>query len=539
MQGEWHTRHRFFENNRRLLEQAEELEHRARRRDLVVDENTLFDFYDAVVPEGIVSGAHFDSWWEQERREHPDLLDFDPAMLVHEAAAAIAPEDFPDAWREGSLELPLRYHFEPGAEQDGVRVDVPLATLNHLGPRAFSWHVPGLREELVVALLRSLPKPLRVSFVPAPNVARAFLAAVPPGEESLTDALTRYLRASTGVTVPEEAWDWAKVPEHLRPTFRIVDEAGTVLGEGKDLDALKRPLRPSYEAAVADAAEESGLAATGSRTWTFGTLEQSFTQVRAGHEVRGFPGLVDEGRTVGLRVFASADEQLAQHRAGVRRLLELNTTAPDLADGLDNATKLVLAGSSYRDARALLADCVLAALGDLAEPVWDESAFTALLQRARAQLPARSEAIRDQVVRVLRDAMAVDRLLGGRVELAVLPSMNDMRAHLGRLTAAGFVARAGSARLQDYPRYLAALTERKRWLAESTNRDLELMGRIAGFQAGYDQRLAALPKGRPPGEQLVRLGWLVEEYRVSLWAQQLGTSEPVSDARLRAVMDRA
>ncbi|RNL79116.1 ATP-dependent RNA helicase HrpA [Nocardioides marmorisolisilvae] len=539
VQGEWHTRHRFFATNRELLEQAEELEHRARRRDLVVDEHTLFDFYDRVVPEGIVSGAHFDAWWKQERRQRPDLLDLDPAMLVHDAASQIAPGDFPDSWREGSQEFALDYHFEPGAEADGVRVDVPLATLNHLGPQAFSWHVPGLREELVVALLRSLPKQLRVNFVPAPNVARAFLAAVPPGEESLLEALTRYLRASTGVAVPPEAWDQGKVPEHLKPTFRILDESGAVLGEGKDLEALKKPLRPSYEAAVAGAAEESGLAATGQRTWTFGAVEQSFVQVRAGHEVRGFPGLVDEGTSVGLRVFASSDEQLAQHRLAIRRLLALNTGEPDLGEGLDNATKLVLAGSSYPNVKALLADCVLAALGDLAEPVWDEAAFDALLVRVRAELPARAVAIRDQVVRVLRDAMTVDRLLAGRVELAVLPSMNDMRAHLGRLTAPGFVARAGGARLNDYPRYLAALTERHRRLAESSNRDLELMGRIADFQAGYEQRLAALPAERPPGENLARLGWLVEEYRVSLWAQHLGTSEPVSDQRLRALMNQA
>ncbi|MFL6022152.1 MAG: DUF3418 domain-containing protein, partial [Marmoricola sp.] len=493
---------------------------------------------DRVVPDGIVSGAHFDSWWKQERRQRPDLLDFDPKMLVHDAAGGIAPGDFPDAWREGSLELPLRYHFEPGAAEDGVRVDVPLATLNHLGPRAFSWHVPGLREELVIALLRSLPKQLRVNFVPAPNVAKAFLAAVPPGEESLTDALARYLLASRGVAVPEDAWDWAKVPEHLKPTFRILDEDGTLLGEGKDLEALKRPLRPSYEAAVAGAAQESGLAASGQSTWTFGTVEQSFVQVRAGHEVRGYPGLVDEGGTVGLRVFASTDEQLAQHRLGVRRLLVLGTSAPDLGEGLDNATKLVLAGSSYPNVKELLADCALAALGDLAEPVWDEAAFAALLARARTELPDRATTTRDQVIRVLRDAMAVDRLLGGRVELAVLLSMNDMRAHLGRLTRAGFVADAGGARLQDFPRYLAALTERHRRLQESSARDLELMGRIAAFQDGYEQRLAALPPGRPPGEGLVRLGWLVEEYRVSLWAQHLGTREPVSDARLRTLMNQ-
>ncbi|RYJ02974.1 MAG: DUF3418 domain-containing protein, partial [Actinomycetales bacterium] len=427
----------------------------------------------------------------------------------------------------------------PGAAHDGVRIDVPLATLNHLGPAAFSWHVPGLREDLVIALLRSLPKPLRVNFVPAPNVAKAFLAAVPPGEESLVDALTRHLRAVTGVAVPPEAWDLAKVPDHLKPTFRIVDEAGTVLGEGKDLEALKRPLRPSFEAAMADAATESGMTTTGQRTWTFGTVQQSFRQVRAGHEVHGFPALVDEGSTVGLQVFATEEEQLAQHLLGVRRLLVLAVPAPDLLAGLDNATKLTLAGSPYPNVKALLEDCVLAAFGDLTQPVWDEAAFTALVADVRARLDAQALLVRDLVLRVLTESRETDRLLHGRVELAVLPSMNDMRQHLGRLLAPGFVSEAGAEQLREYPRYLAALNLRHRRLAESAAKDLEQMSRVAEFQAGWEQRVAALPRSRPPGAALVRLRWLIEEYRVSLWAQQLGTRQTVSDARLRAAMNEA
>ena len=537
--GEWNTRHHFFATNRALLAEAEELEHRARRRDLVVDEHTLFDFYDAIIPPEVVSGGHFDGWWKVERRTRPDLLTFDPSMLLHDTAAEVAAADFPDQWHDGSTTLPLSYHFEPGAEQDGVRIDVPLASLNHLGPAAFSWHVPGLREDLVIALLRSLPKALRVNFVPAPNVAKAFLAAVPPGEESLVAALTRHLRAVTGVAVPPDAWDLSKVPEHLKPTFRIVDENGASLGEGKDLEALKRPLRPSFEAAMADAATESGMTATGQTTWTFGTVLQSFRQVRAGHEVHGYPALVDEGATVGLQVFASEEQQLAQHLLGIRRLLVLAVPGPDLLSGLDNATKLTLAGSPYVNVKALLADCVVAALGDLSEPVWDEESFAALLDRARAEVAERSQRIRDLVLRVLTESRETDRLLHGRVEMHVLPSMNDMRQHLGRLVAPGFVSEAGEEQLRQYPRYLAALNLRHRRLTESPAKDLEQMSRVAEFQAGWEQRVAALPKGRPPGAGLVRLRWLIEEYRVSLWAQQLGTREPVSDTRLRAAMNDA
>ena len=325
--GEWRARHRFFETNRRLLEEAEQLEHRARRHDIVVDEETLFDFYDARIPAEVISGAHFDTWWKQQRRATPELLTFDPTMLVHEGAGLDA-GDFPDEWHEDRLSLPLRYHFEPGHRADGVTIDVPVATLNTVGEAPFTWNVPGLRQDLVTALIRSLPKQLRVNFVPAPDVARRFLDAVPPGDEALVPALSRYLRSLSGVHVPEEAWDLSKVPDHLRPTFRVVDDQGLEVGVGKDLEALKQPLRPSFDRAMRQVADESGVTATGQTAWTFGTIEPSFTRTRAGHEVRGFPALVDEGSSVGLRVAASSDEQEARHRLGVRRLVLLAVPSP-------------------------------------------------------------------------------------------------------------------------------------------------------------------------------------------------------------------
>ena len=386
VQGEWRARHRFFETNRRMLDEVAELEHRARRHDIVVDEETLFDFYSARIPADVVSGAHFDTWWKHERRNRPDLLTFDPAMLVHEGSG-LDEGAFPDAWQEGPLTLPLSYHFEPGHQADGVTIDVPLATLNTVGSAPFTWNVPGLRHELVTALIRSLPKPLRVNFVPAPDVARRFLEAVPPGEEPLLEALSRFLRSLNGVHVPADAWDLEKVPLHLRPTFRVLDDAGAQLGVGKDLEALKEPLRPSFDRAMTQVAEESGVSASGQTTWTFGTIERSFTQTRAGHEVHGFPTLVDEGSSVGLRVAASADEQEAQHRLGVRRLLLLAVPSPAaaLVDGLDNTAKLGLAASPYSNVRALIADCVVAAAGELV----DQARSCATASRSRRWSPAR------------------------------------------------------------------------------------------------------------------------------------------------------
>ena len=540
VQGEWHTRHRFFDTNRRLLEEAEELENRARRRDIVVDEETLFDFYDARVPAEVISGAHFDTWWKQERRTRPDLLDFAPSMLVHDRADEVRPDDFPDEWREGATALPLRYHFEPGHEADGVTIDVPLATLNTVGAAPFTWNVPGLRQDLVTALIKSLPKRLRVNFVPAPDVARKFLEAVPPGEEPLVPALSRYLRSLTGVHVSEEAWDPAKVPDHLRPTFRVLDEQGAELGAGKDLEALKQPLRPSFDRAIRQVADESGVSATGQTTWTFGTIEPSFTRTRAGHEVHGFPTLVDEGSTVGLRVAASADEQEANHRLGVRRLLLLALPSPvgQLVESLDNRSKLALAASPYPNVRALVEDCVTAAAGELVdsgEPVRDQSAFAALVEQARATLPDGAKGVLHQVIRVLEEWRSVEKSLHGRVEMSMLPSMTDLRAQLARLVHPGFIAEAGWSALREYPRYLKAMALRIERLPDQA-RDRELMDRIEVLQQAWQHRVDALAEGRPPGADLRRVRWMLEEYRVSLWAQHLGTAQPVSDARIRKAL---
>ncbi|MGZ5417312.1 MAG: ATP-dependent RNA helicase HrpA [Nocardioides sp.] len=541
--GEWHTRHKFFAGNRALLEEVEELEHRARRRDIMVDEHTLFDFYDARVGPDVVSGAHFDSWWKRARQKHPDLLTFDPEMLVNETASSVTAQDYPDTWLEGDLALPLTYQFEPGTAADGVTVDVPVATLNQVDPTPFTWQVPGLRHELVVALIRSLPKQLRVNFVPAPNFGRDFLDSASPGEESLLDALERFLRARTGVHVPRDAWDWGKVPDHLRPTFRVVDDQGGVVGEGKDLDRLREPLRPRFAKAMQEAASSSGITVTGQTTWTFGIVEQTFTQTRAGHEVRGFPGLVDEGAAVGLQVFGSEAERDAMHRRGLRRLLVLAIPSPAkaIAGALSNTDKLSLAGSPYAGVADLLEDCVAAAVDDLVErhggPVWDEAAYSTLVERVRGDLTETTRVVMYDVVRVLAAWREVDKRLSGSADMATLAALTDMKTQVGRLVYRGFVADVGAAQLRHLPRYLAAVTERRERLAAGVGRDRLLMDQLVGLQEAYLHRVEALPDGRPPSAGLVKVRWMLEEYRVSLWAQSSGTAYPVSDTRIRKALD--
>ncbi|MEX0429039.1 ATP-dependent RNA helicase HrpA [Nocardioides sp. DS6] len=556
--GEWRTNHRFLRDNAALLEQAEELEHRARRRDIVVDEHTLFAFYDRRLPEGIVSGAHFDRWWRDARRTQPDLLTFDLAMLTNEAAGEVTEEDYPEEWAGtdaagGPLTFSLSYHFEPGAADDGLTIDVPVATLNRVSGDDFSWNVPGLREELITALIRSLPKQLRVSLVPAPDKARQFLAQTPPGEEPLLDALERWARSTAGIHVPRDAWDWSKVPEHLRPTYRIVAEDGSEQARGKDLDALKAPLAGEFDRAIAEVAGEAGLTRTGETRWVFADIPVTVTEKRAGHEVTVHPCLEDEGSTVGLMVVGSADEADARHRLGVARLLliELPEVTKTVTDGLSNLEKLGLAGSPYPSVAELVEDCRAAVVQqavDARPPVRTRQEYDALRTAVGGErdLVAGVRAVLGDVLTVLAEHREADRALTGRADMLQLPALTEMKDQVARLVhrpgpRGGFVRDAGTVQLRRYPTYLRALVERRRKLAGLTgagnvNADRTLMDRIADLQTAYLHQLEALPEGRPPGERLRQVRWMLEEYRVQLWAQQLGTGQTVSDARIRKAL---
>ncbi len=368
---------------------------------------------------------------------------------------------------------------------------------------------------------------------------------MPAGDEPLLDALERHLRATTGVVVPRDAWDWSRVPAHLQPTYRIVDDTGTEQARGKDLDALKEPLRPSFAQAMADVAADSGRSRTGETAWVFGTIEESFTQRRAGHEVRGFPALVDEGSSVGLGVFGSEAEAAARHRLGTRRLLLLGLEKRPggheraLLDSLSEKEKLGLAGSPYPTVAELLDD-VDAALAqesvDAHPPARDEAAFKLLLEAAADGREDRLRAVLADVLRVLEAWRHTDKLLAGRAQLATLPALTDMKGQLGRLVHRGFVGEAGITQLRRYPTYLAALDQRRSQLDSQVARDRQLMDRIADLQEAYLHQVAALPAGRPPDAHLRRVRWMLEEFRVSLWAQQLGTAYPVSDQRIRKAL---
>ncbi|WP_370086948.1 ATP-dependent RNA helicase HrpA [Streptacidiphilus sp. MAP12-16] len=549
VEGEWRTHHRFFHDNRKLLDEVEELENRARRRDILVDEETLFDFYDQRIASDVVSGAHFDSWWKKTHRTRPDLLTFTPELLVNDNAANVTERDYPSVWHQGDLALPLTYQFEPGAEADGVTVHIPLTLLNQVRPTGFDWQIPGLREDLVTALIRSLPKALRRNFVPAPDFAKRLMhglgdrdpATASTEDKPLVELLEWQLHHLRGIPVPRDSWNYDAVPDHLRITFRVVDEKNRKLGESKDLEGLKLDLKARTQAAIAEAA--GGLEKRGLTDWTIGELPHAFAQKRGSQTVKGYPALVDDGDSVSVRLLDTPRAQQRAMLAGTRRLLLLGVSSPvnSIQSRLGNGAKLALAASPHGSTEALFADCLAAAadklIADAGGPAWDEESYTRLRDTVRADL---YDVTADTVVKTA-NVLAVNHRIVERLKtignsLAMLTGITDIRAQLAELIHPGFVSDTTHRRLPDLLRYLKAIERRLVKLPEDPNRDRDRTVAIIRMQDAYADLLAALPPERRDEEGTVQIRWMIEELRVSLWAQPLGTPYPVSEQRiLRAI----
>ncbi|CAL9494541.1 ATP-dependent RNA helicase HrpA [Streptomyces sp. R1] len=554
VEGDWRTHHKFFADNRKLLTEVEELEHRARRRDILVDDETLYDFYDQRVPEHVVSGAHFDSWWKHKRHEQPDFLDFEREMLINEKAGAVTKDDYPDSWRQGPLKFRVTYQFEPGADADGVTVHVPLQVLNQVTDEGFDWQIPGLREQVVTELIRSLPKPVRRHYVPAPNYAQAFLDRAVPLQEPLTVTMARELKRMVGVPFDAEDFDWAKVPDHLKITFRIVDERRRKLAEDKDLEALKLRLRPKARKALSQAAaataQRSGgesLERSGLTDWTIGTLTRVFETRRAGQPVKAYPALVDDGpeaNTVSVRLFDTEAEQAQAMWKGTRRLILRNipvNPAKFASEKLTNQQKLGLSANPHGSIQALFDDCAMAAadklIADFGGPAWDEESYRKLYDKVRAEIVDTTVRTVGQVQQVLAAWQACERRLKTVRSPALLANLQDVRTQLDALVKPGFVTEAGIKRLPDLMRYLVAADRRLQQMPTGAQRDTSRMEKVHEMRDEYAWLLEQMPQGRPVPQQVLDVRWMIEELRVSYFAHALGTAYPVSDKRIVKAID--
>ncbi|WKZ94266.1 ATP-dependent RNA helicase HrpA [Chimaeribacter arupi] len=540
VEGDWQTRHAFFRANLKLLAEVEELEHKSRRRDILVDDETLFAFYDQRIGHEVISARHFDSWW---KKQPADLLNFEKAMLIKEGAANISALDYPNFWHQGNLKLRVTYQFEPGADADGVTVHIPLPLLNQVEEQGFEWQIPGVRRELIIALIKSLPKPVRRNFVPAPNYAEAFLARTTPLAMPLLDALEKELRKMTGVTVSREDWQWDQVPDHLKITFRVVDEKNKTLREGKDLAALRSQLKEKVQETLSAVADD-GIEQSGLHLWSFGALPERYEQKRGGYEVRAFPALVDEKESIGIRLFDSEPEQQQAMWQGTRRLLLLNIPSPIkyLHEKLPNKAKLGLYFNPYGKVLELIDDCIACGvdklIAEFGGPAWDEANFARLHEFVRARLNETVVEIAQQVEQILTAVFNINKRLKGRVDMSMALALSDIKSQMAGLVYRGFVTRNGWKKLPDTLRYLQAIERRMEKLPTDPHRDRAQMLKVEQVQQAWQQWLNKLPPARRDAPDVTEIRWMIEELRVSYFAQQLGTPYPISDKRILQAMEQ-
>jgi len=531
--GEWETRHEFDAHNRAMIEHVHDLEARERRTDLLVDDDILFEFFDTRVPADVVSVRHFDRWWKDERQRHPRLLHLSLDDLIDPRVAAPDTEAFPDEWRHGDVTMPLSYAFEPGTDFDGVIVDVPLGHLDRVDPSVFDWHVPGYRVELITELIRTLPKSLRKPFVPIPDTARLVAEKLDPADGRLVVTLRRELSRLAGDQIPLDAFDLDRLPAHLRPSFRIVDDRGEPVAQGDDLAELKGQLKEQARAATGPGHD---LERIGLTSWSIGELPRV---VEIGDPpVKAYPALVDEGGSVAVRLLATPLEQADAMWKGCRRLLALNLPS------IGRILRLLLTDEAKRSVRSgphgspaeWTADCTTCVAGsvltDAGAPAWNAVEFDALLATARDNLAERVDAVGGASLEVLAVAAEVRRALVG-VEG---PAGDDMRGQLDQFVYPGFVTSVGAGHLADVERYLRAMQRRLERLAVDPARDAELMANVQHLEAEHDRLVGVIG----PTPELADIAWMLQELRVSFFAQTLGTRGKVSEQRIaKALADAA
>ncbi|MBA1223434.1 ATP-dependent RNA helicase HrpA [Pseudomonas fulva] len=537
--GEIQSRAKCLAANKRLLETLDALEAKARRRDILADEETLYAFYEARLPAEIHQTATFDSWYRMGSQKDPNLLIMREEDVLAREASEVTAAQYPDSLQVGQLRLPLTYHFEPNHPRDGVTVRVPAPLLPSLPGERLEWLVPGLLEAKCVALIRNLPKALRKNFVPVPDFVKAALARMTFGQGALPQALGHELLRMTGARVPDDAWDESVslVEGHLRMNIEVVDGQGKFLGEGRDLAELTARFAAASQAALAvpgDAKSEQPVQAK-----AFSEVKPTAQQKIAGLSMTVYPALVEDNGTVREGRFSTQAEADFQHRRALQRLLlqQLAEPAKFLRGKLPGLTEL---GLLYRDmgrVDALVEDILLASLDSCildGEPVLprEGAALAALAERKRGSWAEHAERLARQTLEVLKLWHGLQKRFKGKIDLSQAVALNDIKQQLGNLVYPGFVRETPAVWFKELPRYLRAIELRLEKLGSQVQKDRVWSGELANLWAQYKARADKHAQEGKRDEQLALYRWWLEEYRVSLFAQQLGTKVPISDKRL-------
>jgi ATP-dependent helicase HrpA len=558
----------FLRANERLRRQLAQVEERTRRRDILYDDEAIVDFYKARLPKTATTVRDFEAWWRLAREADPDRLTMTAEDLAGDAEDEATIRDYPGIWRQADQTYTLDYHFEPGAEDDGVSVQIPLPLLGRVEPTGFDWQVAGLRRDLVQALLKSLPKALRRHVVPAADWAERILAelpATPPDGEPLTAAVAGCIRRMAGIVVDPADFTLERVPPHLRMTFCAVDERGTVIDSDKELVALQRRLSETTRRSVARATRpgRTGAAATDAATstshpvvertgitaWDFGDVQRvvdtEFPAPSGGHNVvRAYPSLVLDGATVSLVFLSTPEERRQALPAAIRRLLVAGVASPAsyVAEHLTAAEKLSLGASGYPTTAALFDDCLTAIADEVLHAghpdgmIFTRAEFEATRDRLQAVVLDRMFEVASLTARIFTASRAARAALAKATALSWLAALTDMRTQLDQLVFPGFVSRTGLAALAQLPRYLAGVSHRLEALARDPGRDRVRMTEFEKAAALYAEAGGRIPSADDAEPRLRHVRWMLEEFRVSLFAQHLGTAEPVSLKRIRKTL---
>ena len=529
--GQLHTQAPFFRHNQRLIREVEELEHKARRQDVLVDEETLVAFYDERIPADICDARSFDAWRESAEKTDPQLLFLDRDYLMQHAAEHITEEQFPEWLDTPDGRLRLRYRFEPNHPLDGVTVDVPLAILNRLEPARLEWLVPGMIREKLALLIKALPKQIRRACVPVPDFVTRFLSTGPRQDQPVGPQLARFiLRETGGVEVDPAAFEAAELPAHARMNLRVLDDGRQELGMGRDLVILQKQFGTAAELTFRDSTHE--FERDDVQGWDVGNLPESIQFARGRQQLTGYPALACEEDRVALRLFDTPEKARAAHRQGVVRLLrrELKEHMKQLAKGLPGFTQTALQLRGVASADALLDDavaciCDRAFIGDDDAPR-SQKAFDEQKKRARTRLPAVTQAVTQYLTAIAAEytrttQMADKHRLGPKLG-------PEIRA----LVYPGFLAATPWAQLPNLPRYLKAKQLRMDKYASNSQRDGQRGAEVAALWQRWADKVAELDAREGAPQALRDFRWLIEELRVSLFAQELKTPFPVSVKRL-------
>jgi len=536
VEGEYFTNAPFFKHNRKLVEDIEELEHKARRQDILVDEQRIFDFYDALIPSGIHNGATFDKWRREAERSNLRLLFLTREQLMRHEAGHITEDLFPPTLQISGGEYPLTYRFEHGHPLDGVTVTIPLAALNQISSARCEWLVPGLLREKFTWFIRALPHKLRSACVPVPEFVTSALGALILGDRILTESLATFVKATKGFDIPQEAWANETLPDHLRMNFRIIDTDNRELASSRDMETLRRELggqaEQSFGAALTSDFERDGIT-----TWDIGDLPDKVEFQRHGQTLVGYPALVDEDGDVALRLFDTPAKASQAMNTGLARLLLLQL--PEQARFLDKTLPVSkemclhylpvgTCDTLKQDLKHAIAAHVL--IGDK-PPVRNEAQFAQRRDDSRLLLVVAANQTCKLVADILREYHTVAHKL--HIAKASPSAISDMKEQLSHLIYPGFLAQTPMTWLRHYPRYLKAMALRLDKLLHAASRDSQLQAELAPFWRRYlDAMLQMEKRGTEPSPELLDYRWMIEELRVSLFAQELKTLQPISTKRL-------